>query len=205
MGALGRAAAVVVVLATALVAAAGPALAIGAQGVDLRPLLERRDGTLTAVVADGATTIGIRLTNDSGAVRQVSVRATAVEEADGQPRLGADVAWLTVPDGGAITLAAGEVRELEAVVDPEGFLQAGAGEVALVLSVEGDGNVVTQAATVIAVDDGGATLPRPVEVILAAVVLLAVVASALVVVSRLQGHEVRSVWQLRRRRVPGTA
>ena len=186
---------VAVVLATA----AGPALAIGAPGVDLRPLLERRDGVRTATVTEEGATSGVRLHNDSEQDRTGSVTTAHVSTEDGQRRLGEPVAWLLVEGAEGLVLTPGESRELAVPVEVDAYLADGREDVALVLVVQGEGNVVTQAATVIRVTDGGAVLPRPVELILLATVLLAVVALALVVVARLQGHDVRSVWDLARR------
>jgi hypothetical protein len=161
--------------ALVLLALAAPAGAAGAQGVDLQPLLPRRDGFLTTTVQRD-TTFDVRLVNEAEEPRTVTVTARVVDR-DGL-LLGAAAPWLTVPGAEAITLAPGAERVLQARVDLAGYREAATEWAALVLAVEGGGNVVAQAATVVHLSDGGAQLPLPVGLLVLAAALLAAAASA---------------------------
>ena len=169
----------ILVAATVLVLGpTAPAGAVGAQGVDLTPLLGRVDGTLTAVVEED-TVIRVRLTNTTEEPRTVSVWvAGAVEAVGGGTGIGGRLDWITVDAPERIDLAPLEERDLEASVDLASYLEQTPDRVLFMLEVQGGGNVVPRAATIVALTDGGASIPLPIALLIGATLLLGLVAAA---------------------------
>lgn len=169
----------ILVAATVLVLGpTAPAGAVGAQGVDLTPLLERVDGTLTAVVEED-TVVRVGLTNTTEEPRTVSVWvAEAVEAVGGGTGVGGPLDWITVDAPESIDLAPLEERDLEVAVDLTSYLEETPDQVLFMLEVQGGGNVVPRAATIVALSDGGASIPLPVALLIGATLLLGLVAAA---------------------------
>ena len=163
----------ILVAATVLVLGpTAPAGAVGAQGVDLTPLLERVDGTLTAVVEED-TVVGVRLTNTTEEPRTVSVWvAEAVEAVGGGTGVGGPLDWVTVDAPESIDLAPLEERDLDVAVDLASYLEETPDQVLFMLEVQGGGNVVPRAATIVALSDGGATIALPIALLIGATLLL---------------------------------
>ncbi len=177
-----------VLLALLLALLPGSAAAVGAQGVDLQPLLPRQGGLLTGTV-DPDAPIRFRLVNSSDEPRTVSVTPSiATTDAAGAYGLAGPAPWVTLDTPGSavgsLTLDPDQTIELAATVDVATWRDLQAPLIALVLEVEGGGNVVTQAATVIRLVDGGTRLPVPLGLLLLAGVVLLVAVTAYIRVSR---------------------
>ncbi|CAN5350053.1 hypothetical protein BH23ACT9_BH23ACT9_21790 [soil metagenome] len=152
--------------------------AVGAQGVDLTPLLDRRGGTLTTTV-DEDTTVMLQVTNTTDEERTVTVFAAAAPTDDaGQFSVGPTVDWIMIPGGTDLHLEPMQQVVLEAQVQLPGFRRADFGHVALVLEVQGGGNVTPRAATIVALHDSGASLPIPLSLLIMAFALLLTVSAA---------------------------
>lgn len=173
----------VLLATTFLLGLVGPAGAIGAQGVDLTPILPREGGTLTAVVEPDVV-IPLRLTNTTEEPRVVEVYPAATNQTEGGGTgVGGAIDWITIDGARALQLDPGQVVELEAVVDVATFRELAASELAVdeivfVLEVVSGGNVTPRAATIVALKDGGAPIPMPVAIVLLATILLIMVAAA---------------------------
>lgn len=160
----------------------GPAAAIGAQGVDLTPLLPREDGTLTASVAPEST-IALRLTNTTDEERTVTLYVTdAVEAVGGGTGVGQVLDWVYLP--ATVTLAPQEVREVAATLDMAAFRAHGDGQVLFMMEVGSDGNVVPRAATIVALRDAGGEVSLPTGLVLLALWLLLMVSAGLAAEAR---------------------
>jgi hypothetical protein len=173
---------------------AGPAAAVGTNGVQMHPeLAQARDGRVV-LEAGGAPSEGrIRLENRADTPRTVEVYAvaaspTAAGGADLEPRGSAP--WFGL-EPRTVELAAGERRELVFTAAPERAPPSADDlHVAVVLEAGGGSTVVTQAVSLIRV---AAPAARPVVlwpwVLLAAALLLGVVAG--------QAAAVRDRWRRR--------
>lgn len=164
---------------TLVMAAIAPLWAVGAEGVDLTPLLPRRDAFLTAVMDEGVV-IPLEVTNTNDEPRTVRVEATSAAEVEGAetPGVGAPIDWITVPGADPLELGPGEVVRLNAEVDLDGYVEYEADKVLIVLEVVGTGNVTARAATIVALADPTPVLTRGLLIVLLALWLLAMVAGA---------------------------
>jgi hypothetical protein len=172
------------VAAVAVLAAAVPALAVGAGGVELQPQLPR-DGdrshllAVEQVAGDAAPTV--RLRNLLDVPRDVRVyAATAAIRPEGGVDVGGpgSLGWLPLDD--RLQLAPGEVRDVALVMTPErpDLPRDGTDRhVALVLEVSDSDTLVTQAVTVVRLV-AGRTPPVPALLLVTAVVLLVAAAAA---------------------------
>ncbi len=173
-GALG---AVVVLLLCAL---AGPAFAVGADGVSMQVLVPRDADHRMPLLVDGAPASGeIRLRNDTQEERTVSLYAARAHqsEAGGAVSLGdgGSARWMGLEDR-ELVLGPGERRTVPFDVRPAGVPGDTDGRLptAIVLEVPRGGTVVMQAVSLLSIT--GATAPTaPWQlVVLAAALLLAV-------------------------------
>lgn len=166
----------------------GPASAIGAQGVELTPLLSRQgpQNRLTAQVGEEVDPIRIQLDNTTDEPRTITVYAAeSVTPVGGGTGVGPPADWVDVDIESPLTLAPGESITVDATVDPQEFREREAEEILFLLEVAGAGNIVPRAATIVALVDvpGEIVLSRGL-IPLAALLLFIVTAACVAVVQR---------------------
>lgn len=166
-------------------ALAVPALAVGTSGVDLTPRLPRSEGgsyILTVEdreVGSEAQLLLTNLTDEPREARVYAASATMRGAGEGVAVGGAgSVPWLALDE--RFDLAPEEQVEVPVVVDARraDLPEDGDHFVALVLEVSPSASLVTQAVTIVRVQQGAAT-PLPSWPLILAIVLLVVAAAAL--------------------------
>lgn len=175
-----------------MVAVTAPALAVGTSGVDLTPALPRNDaGSYVLTLEDREPGDGpeLVLTNLTAEPRSARVYAASADMRDaGGVGVGGPgtVPWLPLDE--SFELGPDEVRTLAVELEPRrGDLVDGEDHfVALVLEVSPSESLVTQAVTILRVEQGPVT-PLPRWPVLLAVVLLVTAVLALLEFGRRRG------------------